>query len=154
MVTPLQLDSYTRDQWQEFDALAIAQIAPLAYDDCYRPKIYVGLDSGSQNVLQSAYASFGMHIQPGSLVYGFGMGSQYGSTPQWSVQVSDEATGIPFFSDPVSQAFLSNSKGQNYPYLLRAPRPVVGDGLFLVEVWNQQPNSQWIVPLFFVLEVR
>jgi hypothetical protein len=154
MVTPLQIDSFTRDQWQEFDALAIARLAPLAYDDCYQPRIYVGLDSISQTVPALSQVQYGMHVQPGSLIYCVYMGSGFSATPNWSIQVTDENMGLTFFSDPVAAAFLGNFKGSNYPSLFRAPRPVIGEGLFTVEVWNQLSTAQTIVPLFGVLEVK
>lgn len=157
MVSPLQIDSYTRDQWQEFDALAIAQLAPVAYDPCYQPRLYVGLDSIAQTIpsqADSGYSTYMMHVQPGSLMYGIQTDAIYGPQPAWMMQITDLAMGLTFFSDPVSQAFLANSKGPNYPYLFRHPRPVVGAGLFKVEVWNQLDGSQIVVPVFPVLEVK
>lgn len=153
MVTPLQIDAYTRDQWQEFDALAIAQIAPLAYSDCYRPRLYIGLDKAEWLVDGAGAPQFGMHIQPGSLICGVYVGANFTASPSWMMQVTDESMGLDFFSDPISQAFLSNQKGRNYPYLFSAPRPVVGDGLFTVSLWNQLNTPQLIVPVFGVLEV-
>lgn len=157
MISPLQIDSYTRDQWQEFDALAIAQLAPVAYDSCYRPRLYVALDSIAQMLPTQAnggYVSYKMHVLPGSLMYGIQIDGVYGTQPAWMMQITDEAMGLKLFSDPVSQAFLANSKGPNYPYLFRHPRPVVGEGSFKVEVWNQLDDSQSVVPVFAVLEVK
>jgi hypothetical protein len=153
MVTPLQIDPYTRDTWNEFDALVIAQLAPLAYDKCYRPKLYVGLDTDAQTVPALGYSSFGLQITPGSLIYGFHMGVPVYPSP-WTFQLTDTALGRSLWTDPVSQNFLSNLKGLNYPNLLCAPYPVVGSGVFLVEVWNQLASSQVIIPLIGVFEVR
>lgn len=154
MVTPLQIDSYTRDLDGEYDAYAIAQLAPLAYDSCYRPRLVVGLDSQSQLVAASSSVQYGMHVQPGSLIYGMVVGSDYGPAANWSMWVTDLNMGLHMTSDPIAQTFLVNFKGNNYPYLFRAPRPVVGDGSFLVEVWNQLTTPQFISPVFGVLEVR
>lgn len=157
MITPLQIDPYTRDLWQECDALALAQLAPLAYDDCYRPRMYLGLDSIAQEIpalSAGGYSSFGLHIQPGSLIYGLVVGSDYGPQAQWSIQVTDYAMGLMFWSDPISAAFLAQPKPGNYPNLLKHPRPVVGDGLFRVEVWNQLSAAQTVTPVFCVLEVK
>jgi len=153
MVTPLQIDSFTRDIWNEFDALAIAQIAPLAYDDCYKPRVYVGLDSDAQAIAALGYSSFGLQITPGSLIYGFYMGIPVVPSP-WNFQMTDMSLGRSLFSDPVSQLFLSNLKGLAYPCLLCAPYPVVGSGMFLVEVWSQLAITQSVVPLIGVLEAR
>ena len=157
MITPLQIDPYTRDLWQEFDALAIAQLAPLAYDDCYRPRFYMGLDTLAQQVPSQStggYSAVGLHIQPGSLIYGLVVNSNYNASAQWSIQVTDMAMGLTFWSDPISAAFLSQPKPGNYPNLLRHPRPVIGDGLYRVEVWNQLQTSQIVTPVFCVLEVK
>lgn len=149
MVTPLQIDPYTRDIWGEFDALAIAQIAPLAYDKCYKPKLYVGLDSDAQQVEAQGYSSFGLQVLPGSLLYGFYFGAPVYPSP-FMFQLTDLSLGRSLFSDPVSQAFLANPK-PGYPRLLCAPYPVVGTGVFLVEVWNQLDEPQVIVPLIGAL---
>jgi hypothetical protein len=153
MVTPLQIDSFTRDLWNEFDALAIAQLAPLAFDDCYKPRIYVGLDSDAQSVAALGYSSFGLQVTPGSLIYGFYMGTPVIPSP-WNFQMTDMSLGRSLFSDPVSQIFLSNLKGPAYPWLLCAPYPVVGSGMFLVEVWSQLATTQSVIPLIGVLEAR
>jgi hypothetical protein len=158
MVTPLQIDSYTRDLWNDWDALAIAQLAPVVNDPCYKPKIYVGLDSLSQTIPALGYVSYGMQITPGSLIYGFYMGA---TSQSFTIQVTDMSTGIPFWSSPISDGFLVNQKGNDqnnsdspvYPNLMSTPRPVVGSGVFLVEVWNQTSSNLVVVPLFGVLEV-
>jgi hypothetical protein len=153
MVTPLQIDSFTRDIWNEFDALAIAQLAPLAYDDCYKPRIYVGLDSDAQPIGPLGYSSFGLQMTPGSLIYGFYMGIPVVPSP-WNFQLTDLSLGRGLFSAPVSQNLIGNLKGLAYPWLLCGPYPVVGSGMFLVEVWSQLATTQNVVPLIGVLEAR
>lgn len=157
MITPLQIDPYTRDLWQEYDALAIAQIAPLAYDDCYAPRLYVGLDTIAQQIpsLQNGgYSTYGLHIQPGCLIFGIYVQSIYETSAQFSIQVTDLNIGLPKWSDPISAAFLEQPKPGNYPALYRHPHPVVGKGSFRVEVWNQQSAAQMVVPVFGVLEPK
>jgi hypothetical protein len=157
MITPLQIDSYTRDLWSEFDALVIAQLAPLAYDPCYRPRVYVGLDIDAQFVPALEQRSYGLRIPTGSLIYGFYQGLPITPSP-WNIQITDlsldDANGRPktLWSAPVSQNFLANSKGPAYPNLRCAPHPVTGRGEFLVEVWSQLSTSQFVVPLIGVLE--
>jgi hypothetical protein len=152
MVTPLQIDSYTRDLWQEYDALAIAQLAPLAYDKCYKPKIIVCLDTQSQTVPALGYAQAGIRIRPGSIIYGFQFGNLYAGTPQFNFQITDVELRHQMFSEPVSQSFLVNQKGVNYPNPLTSPYPVVGKGRFLFEVWNQLNSVQIVIPLLVTLE--
>jgi hypothetical protein len=160
MITPLQIDSYTRDLWSEFDALMIAQLAPLAYDPCYRPRVYVGLDIDAQFIPASdPYREYGLRIPAGSLIYGFYNGLPVTPSP-WNIQITDlsmdDENGRPstFWSMPVSQNFVANSKGPAYPNFLPAPRPVTGRGQFLVQVWSQLATDQFVVPLIGVLEKR
>lgn len=157
MVTPLQIDTFTRDLWGNFDPLAIAQLAPLVASACYKPKIYVGLDTLSQSIPANGYASYGLNITPGSLIYGFYMGLPQDPSP-WNIQITDTARGKKLWTSPVSQVFLSSNGGgtgeeANYPCLLEAPYPVIGKGVFQVEVWNQLAATQSVVPLIGVMEL-
>jgi hypothetical protein len=152
MVTPLQLDSYTRDLWMEYDSLAIAQVSPLAYDPCYKPKLIICLDTQSQTVPANGYAQAGIKIRPGSIIYGFHFGSQYAGTPQFNFQMTDVELSHQLFSEPVSQSFLANQKGVDYPNLFTSPYPVCGKGRFLFEVWNQLAEALVIIPLLITLE--
>lgn len=152
MVTPLQLDSYTRDLWQEYDALAIAQLAPLAFDHCYKPKIIVALDTQAQVIQPLGYSSAGIRMRPGSIIFGFLFGNQYAGTPQFNFQMTDMELRHEFFSEPISQSFLINQKGKNYFNLSTSPYPVVGKGRFLFEVWNQLATVLTVLPLIGTLE--
>jgi hypothetical protein len=172
MVTPLQIDSYTRDLWGEFDPLAIAELSPVAYDSCYRPKIIVGLDSEAQTVPGDGYSQAVIKIVPGSLIVGFLFGNNYlnsgdeesssASSGEFNIQITDLELNHQFFSEPVSQGFLANVQGVatqftdnvNYPNLLSSPYPVTGKGRFLFEVWNQQDAAQVIIPLLITLEPK
>lgn len=157
MVTPLQIDTYQRDLWGHFDAPVIAQLAPLVASGCYRPKIYVGLDTTSQSIAPKGYASYAPNITPGSLIYGFYMGLPQNPSP-WNIQITDVALRRKFWTAPISQLFLSsngagNPEELNFPCLLEAAYPVVGKGVFQVEVWNQLGSQQTVVPLIGVLEL-
>jgi hypothetical protein len=160
MVTPLQIDSYTRDLWGEFDPLAIAELSPVAYDSCYRPKIIVGLDSEAQSVPANGYAEAVIKLLPGSLVVGFLFGNEYGY--QFNIQITDLELDHEFFSEPVSQSFLANQQGMatlgvdnvNYPNLLSSPYPVTGKGRFLFQIWNQTDSVLSVIPLVLTLEPK
>ena len=138
MVTPLQIDSYTRDLWGEFDPLAIAELSPVAYDSCYRPKIIVGLDSEAQSVPANGYAAGVRSLEK-------------------ILELDHE-----FFSEPVSQSFLANQQGMatlgvdnvNYPNLLSSPYPVTGKGRFLFQIWNQTDSVLSVIPLVLTLEPK
>jgi hypothetical protein len=164
MVTPLQIDSYTRDLWGEFDPLAIAELSPVAYDSCYRPKIIVGLDSEAQSVPANGYAEAVIKLLPGSLVVGFLFGNEYTNEYgyQFNIQITDLELDHEFFSEPVSQSFLANQQGMatlgvdnvNYPNLLSSPYPVTGKGRFLFQIWNQTDSVLSVIPLVLTLEPK
>jgi len=164
MVTPLQIDSYTRDLWGEFDPLAIAELSPVAYDSCYRPKIIVGLDSEAQSVPANGYAEAVIKLLPGSLVVGFLFGNEYTNEDgyQFNIQITDLELDHEFFSEPVSQSFLANQQGMatlgvdnvNYPNLLSSPYPVTGKGRFLFQIWNQTDSVLSVIPLVLTLEPK
>jgi hypothetical protein len=165
MVTPLQIDSYTRDLWGEFDPLAIAELSPVAYDSCYRPKVIVGLDSEAQSVAAQGYSQAVIKIEAGSLIVGFLFGHNYidsDSDPQFNIQITDMELNHELFSEPVSQSFLANQQGVatvgvdnvNYPNLLSSPYPVTGKGRFLFQVWNQTDSVFSVIPLVLTLEPK
>ena len=159
-ISPLSLDALTRDTWGSFDAAAIRQLAPLADELCYRPRLYKSPDSPSEVMPANGYVSHGLKITPGSLIYGFYLpaelvGSVGGelppgltaiTPPQFNVQITDTSLGHKLFDEPVPSLFLANFKPTYYsavfviagsfPNLLCAPYPVVGSGLFMVELWN------------------
>lgn len=163
MVTPLQIDSYTRDLWGEFDPLAIAEFSPVAYDPCYRPKIIVGLDSQAQSVpATNGYSEAVIKLLAGSLIVGFLFGNDYTNDGnyQFNIQITDLELGHAFFSEPVSQSFLVNQQGcpnsqsVNYPNLLSSPYPVTGKGRFLFQVWNQTAAVLTVIPLILTVEPK
>lgn len=159
-ISPLSLDPLTRDTWGAYDAAAIRQLAPLADEQCYRPKLYKSPASPAEVMPGNSYVSHGLKLTPGSLIYGFYLPAQLtGSTggelptglsaiapPSFNVQITDTSLGHKLFDEPVPSLFLGNFKPTYYsavfaltgsfPNLLCAPYPVVGSGLFLVELWN------------------
>ena len=159
-ISPLSLDALTRDTWGSYDAAAIRQLAPLADEACYRPKIYKSPASPAEVMPINGYVSHGLKITPGSLIYGFYLPAQLGgltggefptvittiAPPQFNVQITDTSLGHKLFDEPVPSLFLGNYKPTYYsaafvlagsfPSLMCAPYPVVGSGLFMVEIWN------------------
>ena len=164
-ISPLSLDPLTRDVWGSFDAAIIAQLAPLAENDCYQPKIYRAPAVPVESFKANGYASYGLKITPGSIIYGFYLppSSPLTALPgQFNVQIKDQSLKHEWFDQPVPSYFLANSKltylsvSQNvvgaFPNLLDAPYPVVGNGLFLVQIWETSGVAQRIELVFGVLE--
>ncbi len=163
VISPLSLDQLTRDLWGQFDAAAIAQLAPLAEDPCFQMKFYKAPGSTQELMQANAYA--------GSIIFGFYLPIQAvpgedpitWRPPLFTVQIKDTSLDHEWFDDPVSSLFLSNYKPcyqavnnfytGSFPNLLTAPYPVTGTGLFMVEIQETSGAEQRIELVFGVLEV-
>jgi hypothetical protein len=160
VVNLLKLDPFTRSVWGEFDAVAIAQLEPLLYDPCYRPRLYVTPDSTSNNLFEStpgvaanAQVQYGLQIEPGSIIVGnflFGLSYTWltsGTGPvltynpfQFLWRMTDVSFDHKLCDDLTPAWFWANAKG-DFMNLWDSPYPVTGDGLFNCEFWNQAVNS-------------
>lgn len=149
MITPLQIDQLTRDTYSEFDPLVIAQLSPMAYDPCYKPRLYKSPDSTSEVLAAGAKATYGLVVQPGSLIYGAYCQDSSG----YMVQITDMSLDYELFSEPVPVQLLNNlTKTAGYPNLWDSPHPVVGSGRLLVEIWNNSGASERVQFVLGVLE--
>lgn len=170
-LSPCLLNQYTRDTWGSFDAAAIAQLAGLAEDDCFTIKFYKAPADPQELIQPYGYVPYGMRVTPGDIIFGFYLpmlpntaGEPASSVPPaFTVQITDQSLEHKWFSDPVSSLFLSNyrptcqygydTKVGSSPNFLTAPYPVVGSGLFMVEIQSTSPDVQRIELVFGVLEV-
>lgn len=167
-ISPLSLDALTRDYWGFYDAYAIAQLAPLAYEDCFQPKFYKAPAGPQELIPAKGYQPFGLSITPGSLIFGFYLPALLSTNApaQWNVQIKDESLNRRFWDDPIPSVLIANLKptslGQltfpaggyagSFPNLLCAPYPVVGRGTFYVELWNPTASQQRVELVIGVLE--
>lgn len=167
-ISPLQLDPLSRDYYGHYDAWVISQLAPLATSSCYQPKIYKAPASQDELIPANGNATYGLKITPGSLIYGFYLPALANTLAplQFSVQITDTSLRHQWFDTPIPSIFLSNFKPTglsanplltngaifSFPNLLNAPYPVVGDGLFNVQLWNQTGTQTRIELCFGVLE--
>ncbi len=169
-LSPLSLNQLTRDLWGQFDASAIALLAPLATEDCYSIKFYKAPADDDEVMAANSYVSYGMKITPGSIIYGIYLpcvpvpgAITTSAPPPFNVQITDVSLEYKWFDDPVASVFLANYKPViqsivelqtgSFPWLLDAPYPVVGNGLFNVELWETSGEEQRIELVFGVLEV-
>ncbi len=175
-LSPLSLNPLTRDTWGMFDTIAIAQLAPLGIDECFQLKLYKA-PADSMEVLAAtgnrSFVTYGLRITPGSLVFGFYLPAapnlenlSSSAPPAFTVQIRDVATKHRWFSEPVASLFLSNYKptyqavfsngsvlsAGSFPNLLCHPYPVVGQGLFTVEIQNTSGAEQRTELVFGVFE--
>ena len=157
-ISILSLDQLTRDYWGSFDPAVIAQLAPLANEECYQPKIYKAPSEAEELMADKAYVAYGLKIQPGSIIWGVFLDT----SQTFAVQITDQTLKHELFSEPVSSIFLSNnhpvafSPSQNIfsnaANFLDAPHPVTGDGLFLVQIWNDSGSTERIQVVLGCLE--
>lgn len=164
-ISPLSLDNLTRDMWGSYDPYSIAQLAPLAYEDCYQPKFYKAPDLEHRIFQPYSYLDYGLAITPGSLVFGIYLPADPAtSLPRpFNLQVTDNALSHKWWDQPIPSFFIGNYKPTfldvsvyqmgSFPHLFNAPYPIVGEGLLSVEIWETSGAAQPIEVLFGVLEV-
>lgn len=166
-ISPLSLHQLTRDYWGQFDAAAIASLAPLSEETCYQPKFYKAPDLQGENLPALGYINYGMKVSVGSILYGFYLPpSPNTSLPaQFNVQITDVSLNHQFFDEPQPSIFCGNYNATyispaaaspiigSFPHLFVAPHPVVGSGLFRVEIWETSGVAQRIELVFGALEV-
>lgn len=152
MINALQLWPFYRDTWGYFDAMVNPLFAPLDHNPCYRPKYYEVPDvtqqlmSRADTAAAPAYQQYTLRVVPGSLLVGY---LNDDDAPIFTVLMTDLATGIKLWDAPISNYFLTNNNN-GYPSLICSPYPVVGDGLFTVELWVD-PNLNAIERCGFTL---
>jgi hypothetical protein len=164
-ISPLSLDTLTRDYWGSFDAAIIAQLAPLCENDCYQPKIYRAPSVSGEVLAGGAYISYGLKITPGSILVCTYLppSSTTAAVPgQFNIQLRDMSLDHLFWDQPIPSYMVANAKltylGTSedtvgaFPNLLDAPYPVVGNGLFEVQIWEGSGEEQRIEVVFGVLE--
>lgn len=182
-VSMLSTNQLTREYWGLYDSRAIARLARFVDDPCYQMKFYKAPAVDQEVLPAFGYVSFGLQITPGSIIFGFYlplfMQGILGQNPltlesqPYTVQITDVSLQHKFFDDPVASMFLSNYKPEfqteedtvfpgaatskqlqgSFPNLLCAPHPVVGSGLFDVEIQETGGRLQRLELVFGVLEV-
>lgn len=153
MINSLSLYPFYRQTWGYFDPLAIAQLAPLAYDQCYEPKYVKAPDDDQEIIPAGGYLKFGMEILPGSLIWGIYHKPASFDVPGFVFKVTDMSLGVELWDVPCPDIFVSNNGPGSFPWLLNSPYPVVGSGLFNVEFWNNSGAALRCNLVFGVCEV-
>jgi len=164
-LSPLSFAQFVRDVWGRYDPLIIAQLNELAQDNCYQQKFYKAPAGGQEVFAPKANVRYGLKIKPGSIVYGFHLpcNPETYVPKSFSVQITDQALQHQFWSEAIPSIYIANSlctsqafsapEVGSFPSLLPAPYPVVGDGLFLVEMWETSGSTQRLELIIAALEV-
>jgi hypothetical protein len=164
-ISPLSLQVFQRDYYGGFDALILAQLAPLCENECYQPKIYRAPALQDELLSALGYASYGLKITPGAIVYGLYLppSSPTSNLPgAFNLQITDTSLKHTWWDQPVPSYMVANNRPSylsasqdvigSAPNLLDAPYPIVGSGLLSVEVWETSNATQRIEIVFGVLE--
>jgi len=163
-ISPLSLDQLTRDYWGSYDPYVIAQLSSLIDDECYQPKFYKAPSIAEELMAGNSYIAYGLKITPGSLIFGVYNPAliSTGNPPQYDVQITSEDLELSAWSEPIPSYLIGNNKptygsqgpdnAGSFPNLLNCPFPSVGDGLFLIELWETTGSTQRIELILGVLE--
>lgn len=154
MINSLSLWPFWRATWGYYDPLAEAQLAPLAYDQCYVPKYYKAPDDDQEIMAAGAYLKYGLEITPGSLIWGIYHQASSFSDPGFVFKITDMSLGIELFDQPTPDMFVSNNQPSAFPWLMNGPYPVVGSGLFNFEFWNNSGGDLRVNLVLGVCEVN
>ena len=163
MINSLSLDPFFRETWGSFNPVAIAQLSPLAYDDCYITKYYKAPDDdqevlGGTDVDGNAiplYLKYGLEITPGSLIWGiYHLPANGTDSPGFVFKMTDMSLGIELFDIPMPDLFFTDNAPGYRPWLFNSPYPVVGSGLFNCEFWNNSGGPLRCNMIFGVAEVN
>ena len=110
------------------------------------------------------YVQHGLKIQPGSLIFGTYLPVDPYTLlpPNFQCQITDASLQQEWFDESVPSLFLANYKpvyldsnvenNGSFPSLFNCCWPVVGNGLFTVEIWNDPDTAQRVQLIFGVLE--
>jgi hypothetical protein len=134
-----------------YNPLMEAWIEALGTSDCHDPRIVLAPSIDQQFFPDSGKITYNFHLVPGSIIWGlFPM-----TSGELTMQLTDIEIGHALFQEPVQCAMLLTRgvfEGRFPSYLLLpSPWPVVGDGLFTLEVWG--PPASRFYMLLGVAEV-
>lgn len=136
--TTLALDSSWRDYYGMWNPFVEPWFEALMRSDCHLPRLALVPDILNQVVPAAGKIEYNFHLVPGSIIWGLWVGQM--SNIENAIQITDVNLNHQFFQDPVTAKYLLTigaNAGRFPSYaLLPAPHPVVGDGLFTLEVWG------------------
>lgn len=148
-VSSLALDSSWVDYWGVWNSFVEPIFAPIEQSLCHAPRLALAPSTMNQTVPSGGKIQFNFFLVPGSLIWGFWL------LPGFAIQVTDISLGHQFCQEPCSTDLLATVGAQFGRFLsctlLPCPHPVVGDGLFQLEVWGA-PGSTFYMA-FGVAEV-
>lgn len=137
-LSSLALDSSWVDFYGDWASAVEPFVKAIENSGCHAPRLALVPDIYNQVIPASGKIEYNFHLPPGSLIWGFWAGQM--SNLENQLQITDVALGYTLFQDPITAKFLVTygSEVGRFPsyMILPGPHPVVGDGLFTLEVWG------------------
>lgn len=151
---PFELLPSWSDAFGQWNSRALAAVAFLENEKCLKARFALGPNAAAQTIGASGSVDYNVRLVPGSVVYGFVLPLSAASSSV-RIQVTDLALNHAWFQEPLALSSLGVSGVREGWFerwiLLPCPHPVVGDGLFRVELWGDEGESAFII--FGVAEV-
>lgn len=148
-----------------YQAGSVANLEALRLAGGYVPRIYAAPDITAPPLGNFANTTQQLRLVEGTYVWAISLGCyindnigppftfdrNFPATNQYFIDVRDEATGVPIFSDWVSESDLfvpvedfglvRNFFSYLAPFPLSNPRPIMNPGVVTIQISNSQSNS-------------
>jgi hypothetical protein len=145
-VSTLAQDASWRDYFGDWNSFVEPQMSPLEESLCHAPRFATIPPLELQVVPAAGKITYNFHLVPGSVIWGLwpGVGNAF------VMQLTDVNLGHKLCQEPEDGFFglttVGSTKGRFPSFtLLPTPWPVVGDGLFTLELWAPAQSQLWII---------
>lgn len=144
-VSSLALDSTWRDYFGVWNSFVEPQASPLEKSACHAPRFAVVPPTQLQIVPPAGKVTYNFRLRPGSIIWGFWVGND-----PFTMQLTDVNLGHKWVQEPedaLAGLTTIGSDRARFPSftLLPTPHPVVGEGLFTLEMWATPASRVWLV---------
>jgi hypothetical protein len=145
-LSSLALDSSWRDYSGVWNSYVEPQVSPLEESICHAPRFATIPPLAQQIIPASGKLNYNFHLVSGSIIWGFWVATRV----SFVVQLTDVNLGHKFCQEPEDAndgLFTVGSNRGRFPSftLLPTPWPVVGDGLFTLEMWGAPGARVWMI---------
>lgn len=137
------------ETWGSWNGRCMAALDWLERVACLKGRYAVAPSREFQEIPASGQISYNLRLIPGSVIWGFAFPNGGGAMTDVSLQITDLQLGHQFFQEPVSLSSLTPAGRREGWFesfvLFPCPHPVVGDGLFRVELWGPVGDIAFVV---------
>lgn len=144
-VSTFALDTTWRDYFGDWSSFVEPQLSPLEESLCHAPRFATVPPIELQVIPASGKITYNFHLVPGSLVDHF----YVGFAADFTFQLAHVDLGHKLIQEPEASQGVTTTGFQfaRFPSftLLPSPLPVVGDGLFTLEIWGTPGDRAWLI---------